>query len=182
MRLADWKECKACRLHLYRHKVVIGRGSSAPYAILFVGLAPGKTEDLQGKPFVGPSGRILAAAMGLASRRTKIQVPAHYITNLVACIPRDGWQEPIRNPRSDEVFLCQPRLMEIYRQVDPQVVVTLGEVAARECRGLFAPPPVPLIHPAAIVRTGGVESSHFLLLVRGLMTIFEAVGREPCRE
>jgi uracil-DNA glycosylase len=54
----DWKDCTRCPLHTVRSNVVLARGS-IPCDILFVGEAPGRSEDALGKPFVGPAGILL---------------------------------------------------------------------------------------------------------------------------
>lgn len=178
MKLSDWKRCKRCRLHRYRHRVVIGRGT-LPCDILMIGMGPGPVEDLRGEPFIGPSGQLLDKAMEIAANQLDIEaIPPMYLTNVVACIPHDGWGQSVRDPRSDEAFMCRDRLMRQYRKAKAKVVVTLGQVTAAQCKGLFSPPPVALIHPAACVRSGGTESGGFLTLVRGLMTVFQSVVEE----
>ena len=178
MKLSDWRYCKECRLHKYRHRVVIGRGS-LPCDILMVGMGPGPVEDLKGEPFVGPSGKLLDTAMEIAADQLGLEaIPPYYVTNVVACIPHDGWGKKVRDPKSDEAFACRERLMLQYRRAKAKVIVTFGEVTVAQCKGLFSPPPVALIHPAACVRSGGTESGRFLPLVRGLMTVFQSAVKE----
>lgn len=118
--------------------ICFARGS-IPCDILFIGEAPGESENVLGKPFKGPSGRILnnviersivpynrcRAEDGLSSLR-------YAFTNLVGCIPRD--QElggKASRPLDDEVRACQPRLAEFVKICDPELIVCVG-VTARD--------------------------------------------------
>ena len=114
-------ECRRCRLHKQRNKIVFGVGN--PRAeLVFVGEGPGHDEDVQGLPFVGRAGKLLTQmieAMGL--KREDV-----YICNVVKCRPPEN-----RQPEDDEVATCSPYL---YRQLDviaPKAIVCLGGVAAQ---------------------------------------------------
>jgi uracil-DNA glycosylase family 4 len=113
--------CTRCRLHSGRTQVVFGDGN--PHAdVMFVGEAPGFHEDRQGLPFVGPSGRLLNRLLtGIGLRREDV-----YITNVVRCRPPNN-----RDPQPDEIAACRDWLDGTIRLVDPKVVVTLGNFAAR---------------------------------------------------
>jgi DNA polymerase len=117
----DIGDCKRCKLHKGRTKIVFGDGH--PQAkLLFIGEGPGRDEDLQGLPFVGRAGKLLTQmieAMGL--RRSDV-----YICNVVKCRPPQN-----RAPEGDEVEACSPFL---FRQIDlvaPKVIVCLGSIAAQ---------------------------------------------------
>ena len=110
----------ACPLSKTATNLVFGDGS--PQArIVLVGEAPGEEEDRQGKPFVGPSGRLLDRMLAsVALDRTKV-----FITNTVF------WRPPgNRSPTSTEVATCMPFLERIIEIIDPAVVIALGGPAA----------------------------------------------------
>ncbi len=112
--------CTRCPLHEGRHHIVYGAGD--PRARLaFVGEGPGRDEDLQGVPFVGPAGQLLTKiikAIGL--ERDQV-----YICNVVKCRPPKN-----RNPRPEEQAACGPFLERQLEIVAPEVIVALGAVAA----------------------------------------------------
>jgi uracil-DNA glycosylase len=161
---AEAAGCTRCRLHESRTQVVFGQGD--PNAdLMFVGEAPGFHEDRQGLPFVGPSGQLLNRLLeGIGLRRQDV-----YIANLVKSRPPKN-----RDPLPDEIAACRPWLDAQIRLVDPKVVVTLGNFAARtlletttgisRLRGRTYPFQgrvlLPTFHPAAALhaqgrRTGG---------------------------
>ena len=123
-------DCTRCALHaLGRHQVVFGVGN--PDAdLMFVGEAPGKTEDREGEPFVGEAGQLLTKiieAIGLS--RADV-----YIANIVKCRPPNN-----RNPEPPEVETCSPFLLRQIDVVRPKVVVALGKFAAHTLLGTDAP-------------------------------------------
>ena len=114
-------DCTRCKLHQGRTTLVFGVGR--PDAdLMFVGEAPGRDEDQQGEPFVGPAGQLLTKiieAIGL----TRGQV---YIANVIKCRPPQN-----RNPELDEVQTCAPFLFQQLDVIRPRVVVALGAFAVR---------------------------------------------------
>ncbi|MBB5754492.1 uracil-DNA glycosylase [Prosthecomicrobium pneumaticum] len=117
---------EGCGLSKTANRLVFGDG--APGArLMLVGEAPGREEDLQGLPFVGPSGRLLErmlAAIGLSRE-------AVYIANVVP------WRPPAnRKPTPEETTLCKPFLERQIELVDPDVLVCLGDAAAKEILGV----------------------------------------------
>jgi uracil-DNA glycosylase len=148
--------CERCPLHRSRTNAVIYRGSPAP-RVVFVGEAPGATEDRVGLPFVGRSGKRLDAAIAEAG------IPAQDfgVLNLVKCRPPGN-----RFDRSAAVS-CRPYLDRQLELLRPSVLVSLGAHALRSLdpqapRVLIAagrPRPMgpwalfPLIHPAAALRS-----------------------------
>jgi uracil-DNA glycosylase len=118
---AEAAGCTRCRLHQSRTQVVFGQGD--PHAdLMFVGEAPGFHEDRQGLPFVGPSGQLLNRLLeGIGLRRQDV-----YIANVVKSRPPSN-----RDPLPDEIAACRPWLDAQIRLVDPKVVVTLGNFAAK---------------------------------------------------
>lgn len=119
--LSRLESCTRCRLCETRKNVVVGEGSAKP-AFLFVGEAPGATEDETGRPFVGRSGQLLTKmieAMGL--KREDV-----FIANMVKCRPPEN-----RAPRPDEVEQCRPYLEMQIKMLKPKMVVALGATAAK---------------------------------------------------
>ena len=90
---AKWKDCNGCELARQRKRVVLVRGY-LPCQVLFIGEAPGSSEDLLGKPFIGPAGklfdRILAESLPQGCRFA--------LTNLVGCFPREAKRAGINAP------------------------------------------------------------------------------------
>jgi len=127
---------------------------------MFVGEAPGRDEDRQGRPFVGRAGQLLTKiieAMGF--KRQDV-----YIANVVKCRPPEN-----RTPRPDEVKACSPYLLRQIELINPRVIVALGKIAAEfllqtdksisDLRGHFGQfegiPVMPTFHPAYLVRNEG---------------------------
>jgi uracil-DNA glycosylase len=156
---AEAAGCTRCRLHESRTQVVFGQGD--PHAdLMFVGEAPGFHEDRQGVPFVGPSGQLLNRLLeGIGLRREDV-----YIANVVKSRPPQN-----RDPQPDEIAACRPWLDAQIRLVDPKVVVTLGNFAAKtlletttgitRLRGQTYPFQgrvlLPTFHPAAALHAQG---------------------------
>jgi len=156
-RLADAvQRCRRCPLYRTRTHAVISDGT--PEArLLFIGEAPGREEDLQGKPFVGAAGQLLTKmieAMGL--RRETV-----YICNVLKDRPPGN-----RTPLPEEVEACLPFLQEQLAIVQPAVICTLGSVATKallgpdvaitrvrgQVRAYDGIPLVPTYHPAYLLR------------------------------
>lgn len=114
-------DCTRCQLHEGRTNLVFGDGN--PKArLMFVGEGPGRDEDMQGKPFVGRSGKLLTKiieAMGL--KREDV-----YIGNVVKCRPPNN-----RAPEQNEMDTCEQFLFKQIRFIKPEVIVCLGATAAK---------------------------------------------------
>ena len=112
--------CRKCKLCEGRTNVVFGDGS-AHARVLFVGEAPGQTEDEQGLPFVGRAGQLLTRIIegGMGLRRADV-----FIANVNKCRPPGN-----RDPEPDEVAACLPFLKRQIEILRPEVIVTLGKVA-----------------------------------------------------
>jgi uracil-DNA glycosylase family 4 len=125
--LRPWKQlerdalsCTKCPLHESRTKVVFGDGD--PDAdLMLVGEAPGRHEDLSGRPYAGAAGNILDKFLGDAG----LDRGDCYITDLVMCRPPDQ-----RKPRPDEIEAHLPYLIEQIAHVRPKVIVAFGELVA----------------------------------------------------
>lgn len=155
----SWRDCKRCRLHITRRQCVLGSGS-IPCEILIIGEAPGKSDDLLGYPFFGPSGRLLECVMAeaynrIAPNRNDIEHPKIYLTNCVACRPTDiAIIGDNRAPTRDEILQCRPRLELLSKIARPILTILMGKVAERECSALF-PGALAVEHPASILHRGG---------------------------
>ena len=114
-------KCQKCQLYAGRNNVVPGEGN--PNArIAFVGEAPGKDEDAQGRPFVGRSGKLLVKiieAMGLSREEV-------FIGNIIKCRPPDN-----RDPKPDEITACIGYLADKLEIIRPEIIVALGAHAAK---------------------------------------------------
>ena len=153
---AEVVACRRCPLYRTRTHHVFSDGT--PEAkLVFVGEAPGREEDLQGKPFVGAAGQLLTKmieAIGL--RRESV-----YICNVLKDRPPGN-----RTPLPEEVEACRPFLQRQLMLVQPKVICALGAVAAKamlgpsvaitKIRGVVCDyegvPLVPTFHPAYLLR------------------------------
>jgi len=116
---AELGDCKRCKLHEDRNKIVFGEGS-ANARIMFIGEGPGRDEDLSGRPFVGRAGKLLTDAIekGMGIQRSEV-----YIGNIVKCRPPNN-----RDPEPDESEACIGFLKAQIRVIKPEVIVLLGRV------------------------------------------------------
>lgn len=170
--LAGWLTCRRCTLHKTRRQVVLGRGVM-PAEILFIGEAPGRSEDLVGEAFVGRAGKILDEGIKDAVALAKLPAaPTYFITNVVGCIPVDIKGGPFREPTREEAQACWGRVDLTYRLVAPTHVILLGAVAAAHA-GPYFPGAAHLRHPAYILRRGGTASTEYRTFVRELGDIFQ---------
>ena len=117
----DIRNCTRCPLHRFRRNPVPGEGS-LDSAVMFLGEAPGRSEDEAGRPFVGAAGRLLNELLNLAG----LDRGEVFITNVVKCRPPNN-----RDPRSEEVAACSVHTNRIIGLVRPRVIVTLGNHAGR---------------------------------------------------
>ena len=115
------QDCRKCTLCDTRTTIVFGDGN--PHArVMFIGEAPGRNEDLGGKPFIGAAGHKLDALLSCAGlMREEI-----FIANVLKCRPPAN-----RNPRYDEIQACSPYLREQVRSIWPDVIVCLGNFASQ---------------------------------------------------
>ena len=163
---SDWpmiesqvSNCKKCSLHKGRNNTVFGDGNRNS-DWFFIGEAPGKDEDLQGKPFVGRAGRLLTEvifSMGLSREDV-------FIANILKCRPPDN-----RDPMPEEVQQCFPYLEKQIELVKPKIIVAVGRIAAHSLLGTDLPmgklrgkihgfgsseiPTLIIYHPAYLLRS-----------------------------
>ena len=150
--------CVKCRLSETRTQVVWADGN-LDSKFLFIGEAPGRNEDLEGRPFVGAAGQLLdrlLAEVGLDRSRVAI-------ANVLKCRPPGN-----RDPLPDEIEACTPWLQAQLAHMQPDVIVTLGNFATKfilqspvgitRVRGHVyyrnGSAVVPTFHPAAALRGG----------------------------
>src|SRR6266852_4478104 len=164
------ENCTACHLYQRATQTVFGEGpKKAP--IMLVGEQPGDYEDVAGKPFVGPAGKIMDRALGEAGLDRK----EIYVTNAVKHFkwePR-GKRRIHQKPNSREIAACRPWLEAELRLVKPKLLVCLGATAAQAVFGpsfrvtrergkvlssKLAPRILATVHPSSLLRQPGDES------------------------
>lgn len=150
-------DCRRCRLSLKRSHIVFGEGN-LDARLMFVGEAPGREEDIQGRPFVGDAGMLLTRLIEkMGMKREDV-----YIANIVKCRPPMN-----RDPEKDEIEQCRRFLERQIEIIKPEVIMALGRIAALtligneklkishirgrvfDYRGI---PLVPTFHPAYLIR------------------------------
>jgi uracil-DNA glycosylase family protein len=156
--------CRGCELYKDATQTVFGQGRKR-VELMLVGEQPGDKEDLEGKPFVGPAGRLLDRALEEAG----IDRSAAYVTNAVKHFkwkPR-GKRRLHQTPRVGEIEACRPWLAAEVEAVQPRALLAMGATAARSVFGAkvkvtvdrgrplespLAPVAAVTIHPSAILR------------------------------
>ena len=173
------QKCKGCDLYKHATQAVFGEidtrdgGAKPKIAIMMIGEQPGDQEDKQGRPFVGPAGKLLDKALEEAEiDRSKV-----YVTNAVKHFkwePR-GKMRIHKKPSMKEIIACRPWLDAELETVKPKLIVALGATAAQgllgssfritqahgkvqESPGL--PPIIATLHPSAILRAQTDEDRH----------------------
>jgi len=169
--------CTLCPLSSTREKFVFGEGNPES-KILFVGEGPGKEEDIQGKPFVGRSGKLLTIAIETIFGRPRED--ATYITNIVKCRPTVDFQmKKDRPPEPSEINQCRPLLTQQVEIIQPTLVVSLGasstktlldkKITITKIRGEILPfldiSLMPVFHPSYVLRNGGQSGTMWNLFL-----------------
>jgi uracil-DNA glycosylase family 4 len=116
---ADVRGCPLCKLSRSRKNAVPGEGQLSA-KIMFIGEAPGRSEDEKGRPFVGAAGRILDELL----KKAGIERSQVFITNIVKCRPPNN-----RVPKEDELTACRPYLNRQIALIKPKVICILGRTA-----------------------------------------------------
>lgn len=156
--------CRGCELWKRGTQTVFGEGGGTP-RVMLVGEQPGDQEDIQGRPFVGPAGKLLDRALEAAG----IDRQEIYLTNVVKHFkwePR-GKRRIHKKPNSFEITACKPWIEAEIEVLKPQVIVCLGATAAQALlgrqfrvstqRGEFVPSPLApyvmtTVHPSSLLR------------------------------
>jgi len=186
------KHCTACHLYKRATQAVFGEGPKK-VPIMLVGEQPGDSEDVAGKPFVGPAGKIMDRAL----EEVGIDRKQVYVTNAVKHFkwePR-GKRRIHQKPNSREVAACRPWLEAELRLVKPKLVVALGSTAGQAIFGSafrvtrergkvlssrLAPKVVATVHPSSLLRqpdeaSRQQEYAHF---VADLRIVVKATGED----
>ena len=185
--------CRGCELWERATQTVFGEGPTPADAML-VGEQPGHEEDLEGRPFVGPAGRLLDQALEAAGLdRGRV-----YTTNVVKHFnwePRGKWRIH-KKPASWHVQACRPWLEAELAAVQPRAVVCLGATAAQallgrgvrvtQSRGQLIPSTmaqyvIATLHPSAVLRAPDDISRHAAMqrLVSDLAMVGRLLTRGP---
>lgn len=155
LHVQNWVGCTRCPLAAGRKRVCLVRGS-LPCDVLFVGEAPGESEDVLGAPFKGPAGRLLDSVIGRVFRPVALcsicgtvrtdsngdwvcrnghdrsnsggRDVTYALTNLVGCIPRDPDGGKATEPDVESITACGPRLQEVVDLARPRLVVAVGKL------------------------------------------------------
>jgi DNA polymerase len=162
--------CKGCDLWKDATQAVFGEGK-AKAELMLVGEQPGDQEDKQGRPFVGPAGRLLDKALEEAG----IDRDLVYLTNEVKHFkytPK-GKRRIHKKPNSEEVHACRPWLDAEIAIVKPKIVAAMGAVAAQALlgpkfsvtkdRGTFVgedPELTATVHPSSVLRAPDQQARH----------------------
>jgi DNA polymerase len=185
--------CRACDLWRNATQTVFGEGSERA-AVMMVGEQPGDREDLEGRPFVGPAGRVLDTAL----QEVGIDRDLVYMTNVVKHFkwrPR-GKRRIHQKPNAEEIRACRPWLESELALVKPRVLVCLGSVAAQALlgrefrvtreRGRFvestlAERVTATVHPSSILRAGDDEARALAMeqFVEDLRVVAREVSASP---
>ena len=166
------KNCRGCSLYQNATQTVFGQGRREARVVL-VGEQPGNDEDLQGKPFVGPAGRVLDEGLEAAG----IDRDDAYVTNVVKHFKwvAKGKRRMHKTPSAREIAACLPWLEKEIELIKPEVLVCLGATAAKALLGRdfkvsvqhgqdvttgLAPHAVATVHPSSILRQRTPEDRH----------------------
>ncbi len=182
--------CRACPLWKTGTQTVFGEGSEGA-RLLLVGEQPGDKEDLEGRPFVGPAGRLLDKALEEAG----IDRSLVYVTNVVKHFKWEarGKRRIHKRPNAEEVAACRPWLEAEIETVKPEMVVLLGATAAQALLGssfrvsrqrgefvesLLGPVLTATVHPSSILRAPDEDArqAEYDAFVQDLKRVAEALG------
>ncbi len=182
------QECRGCPLWRRATQAVFGEGP-APARILLIGEQPGDKEDLAGRPFVGPAGRVLDEALEAAG----IDRGAVYVTNIVKHFKWKplGKRRLHATPSRIESTACRPWFDRELAIVKPECVVILGSVAGKELLGNafkvtavrgtkldsdLAPLVVATVHPSSILRAEDDRAAQMEQFVADLRAVVRLLG------
>jgi uracil-DNA glycosylase family 4 len=149
--------CRKCNLADTRNNVIFGEGN-AKAGVFIIGEAPGRDEDIQGRPFVGRSGQLLDKILSACGFN---RVDHVFISNIVKCRPPDN-----RVPTQLEAKICLPWLLKQIELIDPVILILLGSTALKyivghsmritSVRGTWIDfqgrMVMPVYHPSALLR------------------------------
>lgn len=126
----SWYNCTRCDLSEIRRRVVHVRGK-LPCQVLFVGEAPGESENIIGYPFVGDSGHLLNELIDESVNRLD-HIYTYAVTNIVGCYPGKDEAGNFITPHKTAVSKCEPHLRRLIEIAAPRLIATLGVFAAKK--------------------------------------------------
>ncbi|UXD21209.1 DNA polymerase [Ignicoccus pacificus DSM 13166] len=173
------RSCCSCDLCKTRTQPVPPETVGSP-KVFFVGEAPGREEDLQGRPFVGRAGKLLREAMEEAGFKE------YHITNVVKCRPPNN-----RTPKSTEIEICKRFLIDEVKCLKPELLVALGKTAMKGILGFDVPlkeargkvykaklggisaKVLVTYHPAAVLRRRSLKEEFFMDIKKAYNMIYK---------
>ncbi|HVF46560.1 MAG TPA: UdgX family uracil-DNA binding protein [Pyrinomonadaceae bacterium] len=181
--------CMGCDLYKNATQTVFGEGPTKA-DVLFVGEQPGDEEDLGGRPFIGPAGRLFNRALeeaGIDRSRT-------YVTNAVKHFKwkPQGKRRLHQKPKASEIEACLPWLAAELEVVEPRILVMLGATAAQallgkqfrvtQQRGIWLDSPmaentIATVHPSSILRAGDERALQYSQFIDDLKVVAAAMPR-----
>jgi DNA polymerase len=191
---AQARRCTRCPLYRLGTQTVFGEGP-APARVMLIGEQPGDREDIAGRPFVGPAGKLLDRALEEAN----IDRDEVYVTNAVKHFKweRSGKRRLHKKPNAGEIIACRPWLDAELELVQPEIVVALGATAAQALMGrafrvtrqrgeVLAVPWtkafLATVHPSAILRAPPPDRDEaYAGLVRDLKVVADFCAKQKGR-
>jgi uracil-DNA glycosylase len=190
------RQCRGCSLYEEATQTVFGHGHPDA-SIMLVGEQPGDQEDVQGLPFVGPAGRLLARALDDADIDPELTFQTNAVKHFK--FTRKGGKRRIhQKPNRTEVVACRPWLLAEIVALEPNAIVLLGATAAQallgnafrvsEHRGelLSVPAEIPLspapllaatVHPSSVLRDRVDREKSYQLLVADLRSVRRSIAK-----
>ena len=184
-------ECRGCPLYLTATQTVLGEGSASA-RVMFVGEQPGDSEDRQGRPFVGPAGKLFDRALSEAG----VAREDAYVTNAVKHFKFEqrGKARLHKKPGAGEIGACMPWLRAEIELIKPEILVLLGATAAQALFGAqfritqqrgkplsseLAGLVIATAHPSSVLRAPDAEAreSAFRELVADLKLVAKALKK-----
>jgi len=185
------ESCQGCDLYLRATQTVFGEGTKNA-KVMLVGEQPGDKEDVEGRPFVGPAGRILDEALAAAGiARSDV-----YVTNAVkhfSWTPDERGKRRIhKKPRYSEIQACRPWLDAEIEAVHPEVIICMGATAAQALLGKefsvlrrrgtavpsdLAPFVMATVHPSSILRAREDRHEQMQAFIRDLIVAAKQIHK-----
>ena len=168
-----WSDCGLCNLCTVRSHVVLLRGS-VPAKVLFIGEAPGESEDALAKPFIGPVGKTMDHIIEVAG----LKKGDYALSNVIACMPKDE-EGKIGIPPVDSIEACAERLVECFLLVKPKLIVWVGDIASHYGAQILKQSPAKDTLTASMIHPGAIFKMHVaqrgLAIQRAIVTLAEAI-------
>lgn len=159
-RMTEIMQCDRCALCRTRRNIVLPRYvGKPPFDVQFIGEAPGQSEDILGRAFVGGSGKLLDELIKF------MKIDSYIIFNVCQCRPCNSKTGENREPTVTEVLACIPNVMHFSSVARARATVFVGATAETYYKKEF-PDAVKIIHPAAILREGGRGYEYNMAVLR----------------